>query len=160
MQVNCFLLLAIVAVSTSGFSATMEDLVLSDGLYYRISEQRPFSGKISGQSYGFFKDGLRHGTWIYFHDNGGVKNKGGFKNGRKHGPWMGFYANGKLFYKGDYFNGKKQGPWVSYYENERLFYQGNFENGREDGPWQGFNPDGSLWPYRTGIFQKGTKIRD
>jgi antitoxin component YwqK of YwqJK toxin-antitoxin module len=160
MQVNWLLVFGFAAISMPGFSDTMENLVLRDGLYYQIASEQPFSGEITGQNYGFFKDGLRHGDWIYFHDNGKVKSKGKFKSGRKNGPWVGFYANGQLFYKGEYVNGKKQGVWVGYYENEALFYRGTFEDGREDGSWRAFNPDGTPWAYKTGTFRGGTKISE
>ena len=160
MRGKRLLLLGLVVVSMHCFSETMEDLVLKDGIYYRISDQHPFSGEINGKNHGFLKDGLRHGAWIYFYDDGEVKSKGRFKNGRKHGHWIGFYANGKLFYKGDYLDGKKQGLWFSYYEDEKLFYQGYFENGSEEGPWRGFNPDGTPWAYKTGVFRNGTKVSE
>jgi antitoxin component YwqK of YwqJK toxin-antitoxin module len=160
MQFNFLIFLWLATVSTSGFSETMEDLVLKDGRFHEISNDQPFNGEIKGQDNGFFRDGLRHGAWVFFYDSGKMKSQGEFKNGQKHGSWIGFYANGRTFYKGRYVDGKKQGLWISYYDDETLFYQGNFENGREDGVWLGFNPDGTPWNYRTGNFKNGTKMSD
>ena len=160
MRIHWLLLLGLAVVSIPSFSETMENLVLRDGLYYQLSSEQPFSGEITGKNQGSFKDGLRHGVWVHFHDNGEVKSRGGFQDGLKHGSWIGFYENGQLFYKGRYVEGKKYGLWVSYYDDETLFYQGSFEDGKETGLWKGFNPDGTPWPYRTGVFINGEKLNE
>ena len=160
MRIHWLLLLGLEVVSIPSFSETMENLVLRDGLYHQLSSEQPFSGEITGKNQGYFKDGLRHGVWVHFHDNGEVKSQGRFQDGLKHGSWIGFYENGQLFYKGRYVEGKKYGLWVSYYDDETLFYQGSFEDGKETGLWKGFNPDGTTWPYRTGVFINGEKLNE
>ena len=155
------LLLAFVSlVSLQSVGETMDELVIRDGLYYKISSDIPFSGEIDGQDLGSFENGQRHGAWVFHHENGQVKSEGYYRNGKKHGAWAGYYANGQLFYRGAYSDGKKEGLWVSYYDNAKIFYKGRYNAGKENGRWIGFNPDGSPWLYRTGVFQNGSKIGD
>jgi antitoxin component YwqK of YwqJK toxin-antitoxin module len=159
--VRFILLLAFVSlVSLQSVGETMDELVIRDGLYYKISSDVPFSGEIDGQDRGSFENGLRHGSWVFYHENGQVKSEGFYRSGIKHGAWVGYYANGQLFYRGAYSDGKKEGLWVSYYDNAKIFYEGHYNAGKENGRWVGFNPDGSPWAYRTGLFQNGSKIGD
>ena len=74
--------------------------------------------------------------------------------------WRGYYDDGQLFYEGGYRAGMKDGPSVSYYENTKIFYEGEYKAGKEHGSWIGFNPDGTVWAYRTGLFKDGLKIYD
>ena len=39
-----------------------------------------------------------------------------------------------------------------------FFYRGQYKKGKEDGAWLGFNPDGTPWPYRTGIYKDGVRV--
>ncbi|MGB2024757.1 MAG: toxin-antitoxin system YwqK family antitoxin [Litorivicinaceae bacterium] len=154
------LLASVSLVSLQSVGETMDELVTRDGLYYKISSDIPFSGEIDGQDLGSFENGQRHGAWVFHHENGQVKSEGYYRNGKKHGAWAGYYANGQLFYRGAYSDGKKEGLWVSYYDNAKIFYKGRYNAGKENGRWIGFNPDGSPWLYRTGVFQNGSKIGD
>lgn len=154
------LLITLMTVSSALVAETMSDLVKIEGRYHTISGNKLFSGEVSSPDIGFFKEGLRHGDWTYFHDNGQIKNQGQYVSGRKEGVWLGYYRTGKLFYKGAYKDGKKDGPWVSYYEDETLFYQGEFRSGKEQGNWVAFNPDGTVWNYRTGFYENGVKVND
>ena len=150
------LLASVSLVSLQSVGETMDELVTRDGLYYKISSDIPFSGEIDGQDLGSFENGQRHGAWVFHHENGQVKSEGYYRNGKKHGAWAGYYANGQLFYRGAYSEGKKEGLWVSYYDNAKIFYKGRYNAGKENGRWIGFNPDGSPWLYRTGVFQNGS----
>ena len=49
-----------------------EDLVQRNGLYYQKFSDIPFTGKIESKitGTGYFIDGKRNGTWIYYHQNG------------------------------------------------------------------------------------------
>ena len=49
---------------------------------------------------------------------------------------------------------------MSYYEDDTLFYRGAYLLGKENGEWTAFNPDGSVWDYKSGIFEAGVKVSD
>lgn len=154
------LLFALLGIPSHTFADTFHDLIKKNGRFYKSSSEIPFTGEITGRDHGAFKDGLRHGRWIYGHENGQVKSEGDYKDGLKQGLWIGYYQNSQIFYQGSYLDGKKDGAWVSFYDNGKLFYRGEYKEGKEEGEWIGFNPDASPWPYRTGIFKGGKRISD
>jgi antitoxin component YwqK of YwqJK toxin-antitoxin module len=114
---------------------TMKDLVERDGLHYKKFTTVPFSGKITGNT------------------------QGSFRNGKKHGPWVRYYNNGQLLFKGTYKNGKKDGPWVSYWGNGQLFTKGTYKNGENEGPWVGYKKDGTVWEEYTGTYKDGKLVK-
>jgi antitoxin component YwqK of YwqJK toxin-antitoxin module len=123
---------------------TIEDLIERDGIHYKKFSDAPFTGKITGQEQGSFKNGKRHGPWVYSRDNGQLRQKGTYKNGKRGGPWISYHDNGQLFDKGTYKNGKRGGPWISYHDNGQLFDKGNYKDGKRHGPWDWYYDNGQL----------------
>ena len=114
-----------------GVTVKFDDLVKLEGLYYYKFTGDPFTGKITGNPQGSFKDGKRNGPWVDYHDNGQTKTKGTNKDGKRDGPWVYYHDNGQLWAKGTYKYGKKDGPWVYYYDNGQLWYKVTFKDGKE-----------------------------
>ena len=100
-----------------GEEVTLDDLVKTDGLFYKKFTDVPFTGKITGSEQGKIKNGKKEGPWVVYHDNGQLSRKGDFKNGEEEGPLVVYYENGRLSFKGNYKNGEKDGPWVYYHED-------------------------------------------
>ena len=67
------------------FGETIDDLVITNGLYYKKYTDVPFTGNTTGKSQGSFRNGKKHGPWVGFQQNGNVNEKltGTFKNGVK-----------------------------------------------------------------------------
>ena len=88
---------------------TMDDLVQTDGLYYKKFTEVPFTGTVTGRSKGKIKNGKRDGPWVSYWRNGQLWEKGTYKDGKKEGLWVGFTPDGKLNKKwtGTFKNGKK-----------------------------------------------------
>ena len=86
---------------------TMDDLVFrfSDGLYYKKFTEISFSGKVTGS--------IRYSSRSY-------RVQRSVKNGMKHGLWVTYWDNGRLESKVTYKDGKADGPWVFYYEIGRI----------------------------------------
>jgi hypothetical protein len=119
------------------FGVTMDDLVERpkwSGIYYKKFTEVPFTGKVTGQTQGSFKDGKQDGPQVTYHDNGQLWGKGTFKNGKGDGLWVRYYDNGQLHYKGTYKDGKRYGFWVYY------------------------NKDGTVWRKGTGTYKNGVKV--
>ena len=93
---------------------TMNDLVVRDGIYYKKFSEVPFSGKITGNTQGSFRNGKKHGPYVQYHNNGQLWSKGDYKDGKAVGPWVGYWENGQISTKETYKDGKRDGPWVSY----------------------------------------------
>mgnify|MGYP001162120857 CR=1 FL=1 len=92
-------------------SETMKDLVKRNGLHYKKFSDVPFTGKITGRIRGSFKNGEKHGPWVFYHDNGRLSEKGSYKKGKKEGLWIWFKKEGAVLgpFKGTYKNGEKIG---------------------------------------------------
>ena len=104
------LILVILLFPSLALGETLGELVQRDGLHYKKLTTVPFSGKITGNAQGTFKNGKWEGPWVEYYDSGQLFSKGTFKNGNQDGPWVHYYENGQLESKGTYKNGKKHGP--------------------------------------------------
>ena len=153
-------LLFISLLSTPSWSVTIGDLVERDGLYYEKFTDAPFTGEVTGNPQGSYKNGKEEGAWISYHYNGQLAYKGNFKNGKEEGAWISYHVNGQLFSKGNYKNGKEEGAWISYHVNGQLFSKGNYKNGKKEGAWVSYNSDGTVDKEYTGTFKDGVKISD
>lgn len=167
-----------------GWSTPLYELVKRDGLYYPKFSDVPFTGKVTGETQGYVKDGRREGAWVDYWVNGQLWNEGTYKNGKREGVWVEYWDNGQLWSKGNYKNGKKEGDWVGYHDhgqlkdegnykngkvegayvryhyNGQLYAKGNFKNGKEEGLWVVYDEEGTPIVSAQGIFKKGVKISD
>jgi antitoxin component YwqK of YwqJK toxin-antitoxin module len=83
-------------ISSPSWSETMNDLVQREDTFYRKFTDVPFTGQVEGQYQGALKNGLREGSWVTYHDNGQLLEKGDYKNGRHDGSWMGYFDDGSV----------------------------------------------------------------
>ena len=142
------------------YGETMDDLVVRDGIHYKKFSDVPFTGKVTGNTQGSFKDGKEDGPWVGYHDNGRVREKGTYKDGKPDGPYVSYNDNGQLLLKGTFKDGKAEGPWVYYHDNGQLWSKGTYKDGKIDGPWVNYKSDGTVWEKQTGTFKSGVKISD
>ena len=105
------LVLALFLFPSIAFGETMDDLVERDGIYYKKFTDVPFTGKVTGEYQGSFKDGKRDGLWVSYYYNGQLKWKGNYKDGKVDGPFVSYWDNGKLQSEGTLKDGKEVGPW-------------------------------------------------
>ena len=117
------------------FGETIDDLVITNGLYYKKYTDVPFTGKITGKKQGSFRNGKKHGPWVSYWDNGQLHAKGTMKDRKDHGSFERYCKNGQLDSKGQYKDGNQHSPWVSY------------------------NKDGSVDEKGTGTFKDGMKVK-
>ena len=120
--------------SSIGWSLTLDDLVLREGVYYKKFTDVPFSGNVTG------------------------KEQGLVKNGKLEGLWFGYWDNGQLWYKGNYKNGKMDGSWINYYDNGQLISKNWMKNDKLEGYFITYNEDGSVWKKET--YKNGKKNSD
>ena len=62
-------ILFISLLSSPSWSVTTGDLVKREGIYYQKFTDVPFSGKVTGQKKGSFKNGKKDGVWVGYHGN-------------------------------------------------------------------------------------------
>jgi len=72
------------------------------------------------QQTGTYRNGRRHGRWIYYYENGKVWSEGFFKEGKSHGKRLTYFEDGKLRYEAWYKNDQRTGTWKFYDRNGTL----------------------------------------
>ena len=153
-------ILFISLLSSPSWSVTFGELVERDGLYYEKFTDVPYTGKVTGEEQGSFRNGEREGTCVSYWENGQLSFKENYKNGQREGTWVGYFENGQLSFKENYKNGKEEGEYISYWGDGRLLTKGNFKNGKATGAWVGYLKDGTVFKDWTGTFKDGKKISD
>ena len=112
-----------------------------------------------------YKDNLRHGKWVWYHDNGKIFFYGNYKNGKKDGIWYFYDEQGNLkqkkFYDGHgisfieckyYKNGRlkshgvftkytqtmfgRDGKYETYYNNGKLKSKQHYSDFKKNGIWE------------------------
>ena len=129
-----FVLVLFCLNSSVGWSLDYKDLVQRDGLFYEKFTDVPFTGEITGEE------------------------KGSFKNGKKEGFFFKYYKNGQLWSKGNFKNNKKEGSWVVYFNNGQIFSKGKYKKGKPEGYWIMYNEDGTIVDAMTGMWKNGYRI--
>jgi antitoxin component YwqK of YwqJK toxin-antitoxin module len=85
----------------------------------------------------------RYGVWIFYHENGKMKEDTHYKNGLLNGARKSYFDNGQLNEEENYQNGKLNGIRKVYLENGSLKEDGNYENGKENGAFTFYNENGT-----------------
>ena len=154
-------LLALSLTVSGAFATQLNDLMRTDGLWYKKDTDVPFTGKVDqGLSRGELKNGEREGHWVIYYENGRLWYKGAYKNGKQEGPWLWYHDNGQLWSEGAYKNGKFEGPWVAYYDDGQLWSKGTYKNGKFEGPWVAYREDGTKVEVSSGIYRNDVKVSD
>jgi antitoxin component YwqK of YwqJK toxin-antitoxin module len=110
---------------------------------------------------GHYKDSLKEGRWLQYHNNGMLKNETNYKNGLLVGQQKHYNNNGQLNYKNTLIEltekGKtlsvKHGPYIAYHNNGNLSAEGNYEYDKKSGLWREYNQNGEL--YRETFYKNG-----
>ena len=126
---------------------TMDDLVITSGLYYKKFTDVPFTGKVTGKEQGKIRNGKKVGRWKIYDKNGRIGSEVTYTNGKKTGSEVRYeyLENGQLHSKGNYKDGiPEDGVWKYYHENGQLEFKGHFKDGKKDGLWEHYWDNGKL----------------
>ncbi len=72
---------------------------------------------------GFFKKGLKVGSWKTWHQNGIIETIQKWNNGFKSGDFYHYNEVGALIEKGKYKNNKKNGTWIDFTKKDTITYK-------------------------------------
>lgn len=75
------------------------------------------------------KDGVKNGTYMYFHDNGILSEKINYRVGEKNGVSKYFYDNGRLWLVENYKNDRREGEIRAYFPDGIKKIEGDFQSG-------------------------------
>ena len=162
----------------------LEDLSNRDGLFYKLDENKPFTGVITQENpdagYQFLgrtKDGKKDGMWVKWFQSGkevpevvlvdvqepepdvpwsgNKQEQGAFKDGEKHGLWTEWYDNEHVKSHGTYDMGIMNGEWAFYYTNGIKEKEGTLSNGNAHGLWKFWDEEARK--AQEGAFENGIK---
>ena len=105
------------------------------------------------ESLGNYKDGVLHGTFTKFANNGLVTDVLFFVNGVQEGITR-KYKSSKLVEESFYKNGKLNGQRKTYYTSGETKVESNFVNGKRDGVEKYYDEEGNVsieYKYRQGV---------
>jgi len=157
------ILLAII-FSLLFYSCTKEEapkssLIVKDNLLYKQGSNIPFTGReralVNNQIIEYdVKDGLKHGEFRIFSEDGILEVQGQIDSNRNVGKWQYFYANGEIESEG-YFNlDLPDGKWFWNYPDGKKKEEGFYQNSERIGMWYRYDNNGEV------IFEKNYDLND
>jgi antitoxin component YwqK of YwqJK toxin-antitoxin module len=96
--------------------------------------------------FGDYKDGLPHGMFVHWDEQGQKIEEGKYKSGQRDGLYTFWYGNGQKHQERNYVDGVWVGPTTVWYENGQKKKAGVNKAGKEHGKW-------TYW-YRNGVKSK------
>jgi antitoxin component YwqK of YwqJK toxin-antitoxin module len=87
---------------------------------------------------------LKEGENIVSYPNGQIKYTGTVFQGKRHGTWIYYYENGIKWSECEYTMGKMDGKTVTFYPNGNPRYIGYYKNDQRFGLWMFYNENGEL----------------
>ncbi|MBD77369.1 MAG: hypothetical protein CL840_00345 [Crocinitomicaceae bacterium] len=101
---------------------------------------------------------VKHGHFIYYHENGEVSLEGDYVEGNREGIWKAFYDNKKPKSEGQYANGDYVGHWKFFHENGELKSEGKYVEDRIHGKWVYYFDNGQV--SSMGEYDNGYSIKN
>jgi len=134
-------------------------LIIKDNLLYKRGSNVPFTGRekamVDNKIIEYdVKDGLKHGEFRLYSEEGNIEIQGQLDSNRNVGKWQYFYPNGELESEG-YFNlDHPDGKWIWNYSDGKRKEEGEYINGNRIGMWYQFENNGEV------IFEKNYDLND
>ena len=109
-QINTLVTVVFISLlSSPSWSVSSDDLVEREGIYYEKFTDVPFTGKVTGNPQGSFKNGKFDGTWVTYREDGQLRFKGNYKSNKKEGARVSYNKDGTVdaLFTGTYKEGVK-----------------------------------------------------
>ena len=94
------------------------------GLVYAPGQKKPYTGTVFAnyknrgrRLRGEYKEGLPHGIWTYWNEEGRKERTESYKKGKKEGNWTYFDEDGIMDRIESYLNGEPSGKVTTFYGN-------------------------------------------
>jgi antitoxin component YwqK of YwqJK toxin-antitoxin module len=85
---------------------------------------------------------VRHGHFVYYHENGNTSSDGNYMNDKAVDLWTIWHENGQMKSKGKYADDKLEGVWEYWFDTGEKKSAGTYLKGEREGLWK-------FW-YKTG----------
>ncbi len=113
---------------------------LQNGLFHGL--YRDFYDNGETKAITSYRQGVIHGKEINYHRNGIIEMIRNFDDGKLNGPFLKYFKNGKLHYRGTNLSGRYHEEYVQYYENGILEYRKYYDKGKLTGLYENFDTTG------------------
>lgn len=100
------------------------------------------SGKIKAK--GKMYNGIEHGAWVRYYENGQKESEGVFDMGAQDGVWKWWYASGQLREKSTFIINDATGKSVRYYEDGSVRAEDFWKEDIKIGTAKAFHPNGKV----------------
>ncbi len=129
--------------------APKSSLELRDNLLYKVGSDEPFTGReralVKNKLIEYdVKDGLKHGEFKMFFENGNIEINGQIDSNRNVGKWQYFYQDGNIESEGNFNFDHPDGKWIWYYPDGQRKEEGVYSNGVRVGMWYQFDSTGTV----------------
>ena len=121
-----------------------------NGLYFLNGQK--YSGiliqKLKGyniKTYSSILNGMRHGTYKSFYEDGKPYEIRQYKNNFSVGKQYGYWENGQIRFEYNYYNEKKEGIQKNWYADGKPYYVYNYKNDKLEGLQQAWRENGTLF---------------
>ena len=154
LKIHSIFTLTIIFSTTLLLSCSEEEvpkssLIVRDNLLYKEGRDIPYTGREKAMvedkiiEYDV-KDGLKHGEFKIYSEDGMLQMKGQIDSNRNVGKWQYFYPNGAIESEGNFNYDKPDGKWTWKYPDGRIKEEGNYENGERVGMWFEYDHGGEI----------------
>ncbi len=93
-----------------------------------------------------------------FYENGNQEMRGEYKDGVRHGNWIYWFEDGRKWTESEYENDLRIGQTIVWRENGFKNYEGMYSKGKPHGSWTFYDVDGSR--VKEVLFEYGKKIKE
>jgi antitoxin component YwqK of YwqJK toxin-antitoxin module len=124
-------------------------LIIRDNIIYKIGSDIPYTGREKARvenkiiEYDVV-DGLKHGDFRLYYEDGNIEIKGQVDKNKNIGKWQYFYESGQIESEGNFVDNFPDGEWKWYYRSGELREQGIFKGGKRVGFWKLFDVSGNV----------------
>lgn len=146
-----FLISCILSSTNQNKVVQIDDLELKENLYYHENQTKPFSGvAVRKNRKGNLEEkmpivnGLIHGHWVQWDDDGKISGEGDFDSGT--GKFIEYYASNKndILAEIPYFRNLEHGKTKFFFENGNLSTLHPYKNGKLDGTQKQWTESGEI----------------
>lgn len=92
-------------------------------IYWQTQQNQPMEIK-------YWKDSLKHGDWLWFYENGQIRQKAKFIEDKLNGEFLVYFSDGKPHITGAYKNNVRNGKWIYYKEDGTIKITIEYSNGK------------------------------
>jgi len=138
-------------------------LEMRDTLIYLKGNNKPFTGRekalVNGKIIEYdIVDGIKHGEFMIYYENGNTQIKGQMENNRNVGKWHYFYESGGIESEGYFVDDQPEGKWFWYSPSGKVKEEGSYKQGRRVGLWKNYDDNGNLVQEKEFSFDDTTRV--